>query len=141
MDAYDRVVAVCRAGEIDLAGSMVSAGFAVALSDFSEDYLEAQTRAQLLKRGVWGSEFVQPSDYRFAHPRMEKAKPSTRSAQVRRRPSSGAGAVRAPGVYYHNCAEARAAGAAPLYRGQAGYRPEMDGDGDGVACEPYRKRR
>ncbi|WP_229667300.1 excalibur calcium-binding domain-containing protein [Sphingopyxis bauzanensis] len=40
---------------------------------------------------------------------------------------------------------ARAAGAAPLYRGQPGYRPEMDGDsdgvGDGIACEPYRQRR
>ena len=33
-----------------------------------------------------------------------------------------------------------AAGAAPLYRGQPGYRPEMDGDGDGVACEPFRRR-
>lgn len=38
-------------------------------------------------------------------------------------------------VYYRNCAEARAAGAAPIYRGQAGYRPELDRDGDGVACE------
>ncbi|ASP31770.1 hypothetical protein CHH26_12985 [Qipengyuania flava] len=41
---------------------------------------------------------------------------------------------------YRNCREARAAGAAPLYRGQPGYGAHMDGDGDGVACEPYRKR-
>ncbi|HEU4743365.1 MAG TPA: excalibur calcium-binding domain-containing protein [Meiothermus sp.] len=39
------------------------------------------------------------------------------------------------GVYYRNCAEARAAGAAPIYRGQPGYRPALDRDGDGVACE------
>lgn len=38
-------------------------------------------------------------------------------------------------VYYANCTEAEAAGAAPLYRGHPGYRPELDGDGDGVACE------
>jgi len=38
-------------------------------------------------------------------------------------------------VYFANCAAARAAGAAPLRRGDPGYRPEMDGDGDGVACE------
>lgn len=38
-------------------------------------------------------------------------------------------------VYYKNCAAARAAGAAPLYVGEPGYRPKMDGDGDGVACE------
>lgn len=42
-------------------------------------------------------------------------------------------------TYYSGCNEARAAGAAPLYRGQAGYRKEMDGDGDGIACEPYRR--
>lgn len=36
---------------------------------------------------------------------------------------------------YRNCSEARAAGAAPLYRGQAGYNPRLDRDGDGVACE------
>ena len=39
------------------------------------------------------------------------------------------------GVYYTNCAAARAAGAAPLYRGQPGYRPGLDRDGDGIACE------
>lgn len=38
-------------------------------------------------------------------------------------------------VYFANCSEARAAGAAPLYRGEPGYRPELDRDGDGVACE------
>ena len=38
-------------------------------------------------------------------------------------------------VYYANCAAARAAGAAPLRAGQPGYREQMDGDRDGVACE------
>lgn len=38
---------------------------------------------------------------------------------------------------YRNCAEARAAGAAPIRRGEPGYGAHMDGDGDGVACEPY----
>lgn len=44
-------------------------------------------------------------------------------------------------VYYRNCTEARAAGVAPIYRGQPGYRPALDRDNDGVACEPYRRRR
>jgi endonuclease YncB( thermonuclease family) len=43
-------------------------------------------------------------------------------------------------IYYRNCAAARAAGAAPLYRGDPGYRPQLDGDDDGIACEPYRRR-
>lgn len=41
-------------------------------------------------------------------------------------------------VYYQGCDDARAAGAAPIHRGQPGYRDGMDGDGDGIACEPYR---
>jgi endonuclease YncB( thermonuclease family) len=38
-------------------------------------------------------------------------------------------------AYYANCAAAKAAGAAPLYAGQPGYRPALDRDKDGVACE------
>ncbi|WP_106296752.1 excalibur calcium-binding domain-containing protein [Knoellia remsis] len=38
-------------------------------------------------------------------------------------------------VYYGSCAEARAAGAAPLYAGEPGYRAGLDRDKDGVACE------
>lgn len=39
------------------------------------------------------------------------------------------------GVYYANCAEARAAGAAPMSRGEPGYRAGLDRDGDGTACD------
>lgn len=38
-------------------------------------------------------------------------------------------------AYYGSCSQARAAGAAPLYAGQPGYRSGLDRDGDGVACE------
>jgi hypothetical protein len=41
-------------------------------------------------------------------------------------------------VHYSGCNEVRAAGKAPLYEGQPGYSVEMDGDGDGIACEPHR---
>ncbi|MEL1249084.1 excalibur calcium-binding domain-containing protein [Aurantiacibacter gilvus] len=41
-------------------------------------------------------------------------------------------------VYYRYCDDARAAGAAPIYRGEPGYRDALDADNDGVACEPYR---
>ena len=37
--------------------------------------------------------------------------------------------------FYANCKEAKAAGAAPLYRGDPGYREDLDGDKDGTACE------
>ncbi|MBC3186398.1 excalibur calcium-binding domain-containing protein [Corynebacterium sp. zg-331] len=38
-------------------------------------------------------------------------------------------------VYYASCRQAKAAGAAPLYAGSPGYRPGLDRDGDGIACE------
>jgi hypothetical protein len=37
--------------------------------------------------------------------------------------------------YFPNCAAARAAGAAPVRRGQPGYGTHLDRDGDGVGCE------
>jgi hypothetical protein len=40
-----------------------------------------------------------------------------------------------PAGGYRNCAAARADGVTPLYVGQSGYAPHLDGDGDGVACE------
>lgn len=41
----------------------------------------------------------------------------------------------APAPYYANCTAVRAAGKAPLYAGQPGYRFSLDRDRDGVACE------
>jgi Excalibur calcium-binding domain len=43
-------------------------------------------------------------------------------------------------VHYSGCNEVRAAGKAPLDIGEPGYRADMDGDGDGIACEPVRAR-
>ncbi|MGW5920873.1 excalibur calcium-binding domain-containing protein [Nocardia fluminea] len=40
-----------------------------------------------------------------------------------------------PSAYYKNCDAAKAAGAAPIYIGEPGYRPELDRNKDGVACE------
>ncbi|MDP3549329.1 MAG: excalibur calcium-binding domain-containing protein [Novosphingobium sp.] len=53
--------------------------------------------------------------------------------------SLGFARKRAPqgGDYWSRCDAARAAGTAPIYLGEPGYREGLDGDGDGVACEPY----
>ena len=45
----------------------------------------------------------------------------------------------APGTYFRNCTEVRAAGAAPLRAGEPGYARHLDRDGDGVACERPRR--
>ena len=43
----------------------------------------------------------------------------------------------AAGDFWHGCNDARAAGTTPIYRGEPGYRAQMDGDNDGIACEPH----
>jgi hypothetical protein len=41
---------------------------------------------------------------------------------------------------FSNCDAARAAGMAPVRQGEPGYSPHLDRDGDGIACEPWRRR-
>ena len=138
-DAYGRIVATCRVGERDLAGVLVREGLAVALPRFSLDYVESEARAKAFKLALWGSEFQLPADFRAANQALFKAPAPApaRSARAARAPAS---APAGRSGSFRNCAAARAAGAAPLYRGQPGYGAHMDGDGDGVACEPYRGR-
>jgi len=135
-DDFGRVVATCKVGSLDLSAAMADAGLAVALPHFSAVYVPNEARARDRRIGLWDSDFQLPRDYRAAHPTAQprSAPPATGARQSLARPKPS-------GVYYRGCNEARAAGAAPIYRGQPGYRPEMDGDGDGIACEPYRGRR
>lgn len=63
--------------------------------------------------------------------------PPSSAASRPRRPqgdSSPAGAGSGRGAFA-NCTAARAAGAAPVRRGQAGYGRHLDRDNDGVGCE------
>lgn len=131
-DRYGRVVAKCFVRSIDLSSAMADAGLAVALPNVTQEYIPDESRARAGARGIWDARFEEPWAYRAAHP-IAEARPAAAKRPVR--------AATPVGVYYRNCDAARAAGAAPLYRGQPGYRPQMDGDSDGVACEPYRGRR
>ncbi len=137
-DDYGRAVATCAVGRIDLGAAMVGAGYAIAYRRYSDAYLADETRARALGIGLWASQFDDPAAWRIAH---GDAEPKPRVAADRPDdPGAWGVGVSSGVVYYRNCSEARAAGAAPLRRGEPGYRPEMDGDNDGVACEPYRGR-
>jgi hypothetical protein len=57
-------------------------------------------------------------------PKGPSAKPGETSAEVEE------------SVYFPDCAGARAAGMAPLYPGQPGYRKELDPQDTGIACQP-----
>ncbi|WP_024802812.1 excalibur calcium-binding domain-containing protein [Nocardia sp. BMG51109] len=48
--------------------------------------------------------------------------------------SAGLAQTGSAGGTFKNCDEARAAGRAPLFRGEPGYSPHLDPDGTGMAC-------
>ncbi len=63
-----------------------------------------------------------------ATPASHKGTP-TREVRPAGKPTGGRG------VHYQNCDAARAAGAAPVHRGDPGYASYLDRDGDGSGCE------
>jgi hypothetical protein len=78
----------------------------------------------------------------------DAAGPQSRPAVVVERPpvvttmramavATGISRAREPraGDQWGGCNDARAAGTAPIYSSEPGYRIDMDGDGDGIACE------
>lgn len=87
-----------------------------------EDFTAGQTAAREAGRGLWGPVC---------------AAPATTVAPVVTSAPAPAPAVRAPSVggAFENCTAAREAGAAPVRRGQPGYGPNLDRDGDGIGCE------
>ena len=60
-----------------------------------------------------------------------KSSSSSSSASSEKKTESSTSNV----VSYKNCSAVKAAGKAPLYKGDPGYSKKLDRDGDGVACE------
>ncbi|MDX5807218.1 excalibur calcium-binding domain-containing protein [Bacillus cereus group sp. BfR-BA-02730] len=73
----------------------------------------------------------QEEQKRLADEQARKQQEEQKTQQTQTQPASG----NTSSAYYKNCAAVRAAGKAPLYKGQPGYASHLDRDGDGVACE------
>ncbi|MBR0656331.1 thermonuclease family protein [Plastoroseomonas arctica] len=67
-DRYDRVVAVCWAGAVDVNHWLVDQGWAVAYRRYSIAYVAAETEARQARRGIWSGSFEPPEDYRRNQP-------------------------------------------------------------------------
>ncbi|SMH47300.1 thermonuclease family protein [Mesorhizobium australicum] len=59
-DKYDRLLAVCRAGDIDLNRRLVEEGWAIAYGD----YADAERAARAAAKGIWAGEFDRPRAWR-----------------------------------------------------------------------------
>jgi endonuclease YncB( thermonuclease family) len=64
IDRYGRVVAVCRAGSINLNAWMVENGWAVAYRRYSRDYIADEQGAKASRHGMWSGKFIMPWDWR-----------------------------------------------------------------------------
>ena len=60
---------------------------------------------------------------------------STKSSVKKSHSGAGSKSAGSGSVHFKNCTAARDAGAAPVHRGDPGYAPHLDRDGDGVGCE------
>lgn len=116
-DVYGRTLVRVRVNGVDLSCAQLAEGHAVYRSDWDEF-------------GLVGADCG-----------VVKPPPPVRTSPRGRRAAGNRSATQSTtsGWTYRNCTEARRAGAAPLRRGTPGYGAHMDGDGDGVACEPYRR--
>jgi hypothetical protein len=113
------------AGGNDYVVLAVSQGVARAVAGADAAVEQAQVVAKQAGLGFWG-----PSCGGLdVKPAPQPVVPQPQPVVPQPEPAPPAAA------YYANCAAARAAGAAPLYRGQPGYRSALDRDNDGVACE------
>jgi endonuclease YncB( thermonuclease family) len=64
VDSYNRIVAVCRAGGVDVSEAMVRSGMALAYRRFSDDYVPAEEAARRARLGLWAAEFTPPWEWR-----------------------------------------------------------------------------
>ncbi len=63
-DAYDRLLAVCVAGGIDVNARMVETGHALAFVKYDSRYLAEKRRARKAAAGVWAGTFEMPWEWR-----------------------------------------------------------------------------
>jgi hypothetical protein len=126
-------VIVTLADGTDFAALAVSKGVARVVAGATPGtLLSKQDSAKRATVGLWGAP-CRGSDTPLP-PAVAPPPPPRKAAPAPKPPTPPKPPAPAP-AYYANCSAARAAGVAPLYRGQPGYRSALDRDNDGVACE------
>ena len=68
-DQYDRIVAICYLGEIEINRWMVRNGYAVAYRSISDLYTLEEELAKNEKLGLWSGSFQMPWEWRRQNPR------------------------------------------------------------------------
>ncbi|MFE9743928.1 thermonuclease family protein [Saccharothrix saharensis] len=118
---------------VDVAVHVVGKGMARAETTATAALTSAQDAAKAAGLGLWGAPCAGADTVAPPPPPPPAPKPTYAPPQPQPAPQP---VQPAPvDAYYANCDAVRAAGKAPLYAGQPGYRAALDRDKDGVACE------
>ena len=65
-DDYDRLLADCRAGGLDVSAEMVRSGWALAYRRYSTAYVGEEDDARAEAVGMWAGSFISPWEFRAA---------------------------------------------------------------------------
>ncbi len=65
-DEYDRLIAYCHRGSLNLNAQMVRDGWAVAFVRFDDSFINEEKEARRRQRGIWQGQFQRPADFRAA---------------------------------------------------------------------------
>lgn len=63
-DRYNRSLARCQVQGVDIGGAMVTAGWALAFTRYSNDYVSQEAEARSAGNGMWSMEFIAPWEWR-----------------------------------------------------------------------------
>lgn len=104
--------------------------YSVTLDSDGEEISREKISEEVTKEPI--NEIVAVGTYVYVAPSPAPAAAPAATSSATSASSSTSGSA---DVYYANCTQARNAGAAPIYRGEPGYRSALDRDNDGIACE------
>lgn len=129
VDRYDRSLLYLDVAGADYSAAAIATGWAKHYVfnnkpvQRAPNLAAAETLAKAQKLGIWGPLCAAP------------APPPVQAPPTQVRVEKPVAEPKPEMSFFKNCDAARAAGAAPLHRGDAGYRSGLDRDDDGVACE------
>lgn len=142
-DKYDRLLVYLWIGDKIFNQMLLEEGLARIAYIYDPPYkhydafVTAEKKAKSSKKGIWSiPEYVTEDGFneKVVAAKKSESKPKSQPKKEQKQEPRQQPAQKA-NVYFKNCSEARAAGAAPIYRGEPGYRTALDRDGDGIACE------
>jgi endonuclease YncB( thermonuclease family) len=134
-DKYDRLLRYVDVDGTDVGLTLIQEGLAIARYDSRDGYgAHPREAAYVAADAASPSTCLPPAPVTTPAP-VTAAPPPVTPATTEAPAATTPATQPKPSGSYKNCTEAKAAGAAPLHRGDPGYSSKLDGDGDGVACE------